>query len=242
MDNKNNFLKEAQQQIMAFERQGGGQVGDDMYIPPPDMSLRSLVMDNIGIPNIAQQSSGISMGGLSEDTTSEQSTPTPEVGVVKKKANTKKKNNTNNVAIGLDSKIVDWFMLLDNHISNLSNRLDDIELAIKTKDEAKEDEQQQSIDADINDPIDVEFRFGFGVKYSFKALTRHDYDDFIVLSIPKGSFQLAIDPKSAPQDTYLVFDNGNEVLPGFLLGKPFSIDQTSNSNIELLIFLRNPSE
>ena len=88
----------------------------------------------------------------------------------------------------------------------------------------------------------MEFRFGFGVKYNFKALTRHDYDDFIVLSIPKGSFQLAIDPKSAPQDTYLVFDNGNEVLPGFLLGKPFSIDQTSNSNIELLIFLRNPSE
>lgn len=242
MNNKNNFLSEAHQQIMAFERQGGGgQGGDEMYIPPPDMSVRSLVMDNIGIPNIGQQTKGISMGGLSEDTTSDRPTTTSE-GMVKKRANTKKKTNTNNVAIGLDAKIVDWFMLLDNHISNLSNRLDDIELAIKIKDEPEEDVQQQPTADNTKDPIDVEFRFGFGVKYNFKALTRHDYDDFIVLSIPKGSFQLAIDPKSAPQDTYLVFDNGNEVLPGFLLGKPFSIDQTSNSNIELLIFLRNPSE
>lgn len=238
MHNKQQLIDDARRSILEFEAEGSG--GSDVYIPPPNMSLNSLIMDNLGIP---QQTEGITMGGISTPSDPVETDAEVKPSSSRKKASTKK-GTKNNQPSSLDNNNI--LYLIDEHITRLHRRLDDIEFSIKTSHENTEEQDQQN-NSEVytpaeTDPIPVEFRLGFGIKYEFQALTRYDYDDFIVLTLPRDTFKLAIDSNSKPQDTYLAFDNGQTVIPGFLLGKPFCIDPNNPNSVDLLIFLQTNEE
>ena len=242
MYNKQQLLAEAGKSITEFEMLT--QNDSDAYIPPPDMSLSALAYDNLAPSSVISNSEGITFSkGVANKVEVEESNKSEEQnsGKGKKRSSSSKKVITQPVDSGISSLILDT---LTQAVRSIHTRLDEIEFQLKEKDQAvednKEEENQESVEKPK--PFTVEFRFGFGVKYDFTALTRHDYDDFIVLTVPQGSFKINIDSGSAPQDTYLSFNDGAEVIPGFLLGKPFCVDPTSNSTTELLIFLRNPAE
>lgn len=75
------------------------------------------------------------------------------------------------------------------------------------------------------------------VDYGFKYRQRYVYDDFIILVLDKGAFNLEV---SNTAMTTLVLDSGYPVeirYMGMVLGTPFTVEP---HNITMLAFLKNP--
>ena len=77
------------------------------------------------------------------------------------------------------------------------------------------------------------------VDYNFKYLNKAEYDDFIVLVLNKGAFNLAM--KDGPISKLDLHLPSGEVYVGYVLGKPFDIPDTTG-NKQLLIFLKTQGQ